>query len=559
MPERKPLRLLALSATIGDFNVATTWLSRGIFRGSHDKNEKNLEPELVIAPDDGKEIRYRIKGYRLSPSAAGEERKEGEESAESSFSYVADLVRLFPSTSLVFANSKRMLEHLTYTVQKFVAGKKTQDRYRVHHGSLSRSEREDTEDALKTKIGTVTFCSSTLELGIDVGNVERVGQFGAPWSVSALQQRLGRSGRKDGEPSVMVLFVVDKSEQTSILERIYPELLQAVAMSELLFQRWCESPDVHRPHYSTLVQQCLSVVAEKGGLPAARLYEILVKKGTFSGVSRGVFMEILHGLGAHDLLEQTREGDLVLGLAGERIVRRYDFYAAFTTPQEIDVVHQGHKIGSIFLALDMIPEGMILLAGRRWKIRLIDMEKNTMTVEPAKGGKAPPFGGETGPEIHSRVRRKMFDVLAGEEVPRYLDPEAAKMLEDARRAAKDALLLDSPLAREKKNLLWLPWESSAVHRTLFALGLLAGMEVQDQDVALEFLRTDENELKEAYSRFSSSPPSIEEIAAQFEGAAKGQEKYDRYLPKRLLIESFGKRYLELPGAMKAIEEISRCR
>jgi ATP-dependent Lhr-like helicase len=270
-----------------------------------------------------------------------------------------------------------------------------------------------------------------------------------------------------------------------------------------------------------------------------------------------VFAEILKGLGAHDLLEQTREWDLILGLTGERIVRRYDFYAVFTTPQEIDVIHQGRKIGSIFLALDMIPEGMILLAGQRWKIRLIDMEKNTMTVEPAKGGKAPPFGGETGPEIHSRVRRKMFDVLAGDEVPRYLDSEAAKMLEDARRAARDALLLDSPLVREKKNLLWLPWESSAVHRTLFALGLLAGMEVQDQGVALEFLRTDENELKEAYSRFPSSPPSIEEIVAQFESALKGQEKYDRYLPPKLLIESFGEKYLDLPGAMKAIEAISR--
>ncbi|MDR2180263.1 MAG: DEAD/DEAH box helicase [Synergistaceae bacterium] len=582
-------RILALSATIGDLEIAKAWL----------RPHAPRDVKVLTAPDE-KEILYRLKAYQgrgpwTQEEEQGrepwtqeekqarepwtqeerqehgpwtqEERQEGDESGlggealPSRSDYVSDLIRLFPSTALVFVNSKRMLEHLAYTVQRVVEAKKLPDRYRVHHGSLSKDEREDTEEALKTQEGVVTFCSSTLELGIDVGNVERVGQFGAPWSVSALRQRLGRSGRKDGEPSALVLFIVDKtageSEHTSVIDKIHLELLQTVAMSELLFERWCEPPALGLPHYSTLAQQCLSVIAEKGGVSAKRLYDILVGQGAFVAASHSAFTDILRSLGTHDLVEQTPEGALILGLAGERLVRRRDFYAAFAAPQEISVVHRGRKVGSIFLALDMIPEGLILLAGRRWKIMLIDLEKNEMTVEPAKGGKAPPFGGDSGPEIHSRVRRKMFEVLAGNDVPRYLDSGAANMLREARSAAREAGLLDSPFLRQKRDLLWLPWESSAVHRTLTALGLLAELEVEDRGIALEFKRTTPGELREAYAPFLENLPTVERIAAKFELALKGREKYDCYLPENLLLESFGKKYLDIQGALKVMKVMNK--
>ena len=95
--------------------------------------------------------------------------------------------------------------------------------FRVHHGSLSKGEREETEEALKSARPTATFCSSTLEMGIDVGNVKIVGQIGAPWSVSSLAQRLGRSGRKEGEPSIIRIYVEeDEPEQnTSLFHRFF--------------------------------------------------------------------------------------------------------------------------------------------------------------------------------------------------------------------------------------------------------------------------------------------------------------------------------------------------
>ncbi|MDR3231641.1 MAG: DEAD/DEAH box helicase [Synergistaceae bacterium] len=527
----RPMRRLGLSATLGDFEASKKWLN----------SRSPADVDVVFPEEETKEIFYRMKGYEVGT--------EGSRSP-----WVGDMIRLFPSTSLIFVNSKTMLEHLAYTIQRAVEKKKLPDRYRVHHGSLSRAEREDTEDALKTQNGIVTFCSSTLELGIDVGNVARVGQFGAPWSVSALRQRLGRSGRRDGESSAMVMFIADRAfgPDASVVRKIHPELLQAIAMSELMFERWSETPDVERPHYSTLAQQCLSVVAEKGGASAATLYDILVARGAFPDVSRAAFAELLKSLGAHDLLDQTGEGDLVMGMAGERIVRNYEFYSAFTAPKQITVVHRGHAIGSIFLALDMIPEGFILLAGKRWKIRVIDLEKGTIDVDPAEGGKAPPFGGDDGPEIHSRVRRKMFEVLTGNAAPAYLDDGTLKMLSDARRVAAEARMAESPLVEEKRNLLWFPWKSSAVHRTLHAMALIAGMEVEDRSIALEFKRTTPTELREAYLPFLETPPTAARIVEKFELAGRGKEKYDRFLPAEYLLQAFERQYLDVNGALEVV-------
>ncbi|MDR1732856.1 MAG: DEAD/DEAH box helicase [Synergistaceae bacterium] len=531
----RPMRRLGLSATIGDFEASKKWLWA----------RAPGEVEVLAPGGESKEILYRVKGYEIG--------FEGSQSP-----WVEDMERLFPSTSLIFVNSRTMLEHLTWTVQRYAKKKGLPDRYRVHHGSLSKIEREDTEDALKTREGIVTFCSATLELGIDVGNVTRVGQFGAPWSVSALRQRLGRSGRRDGESSALVMFIADKIPRgdVSFVRKIHPELLQAIAMSELMFDRWSEPPDVERLHCSTLVQQCLSVVAEKGGISAPALYDLLISRGAFR-LSKADFGELLRSLGTHDLLDQTGEGDLVLGLEGEKIVRNYDFYAAFTAPKQLAVVHQGRPVGSIFLALDMIPEGFILLAGKRWKIRAIDLERDVIDVDSAEDGKAPPFGGDEGPEIHSRVRQKMFELLTGGDVPVYLDDRAAQMLMNARQVAAEVRMERGrcSLLKEKRNLLWFPWESSAVHRTLYAMGLLAGMELEDRGIALEFKRTTPSELAEAYIPFLETPPEVERIVDIFELAGKGKEKYDRFVPAKFLLEAFERQYLDISGALRAVTQL----
>src|SRR5262249_16474107 len=139
----------------------------------------------------------------------------GERSAPVAVDLERDVFDAFSGkTALIFVNTKKDIEKIADYVRQESERRGVPNSFRVHHGSLSKGEREETEEALKSPKPTATFCSSTLEMGIDVGNVKLVGQVGAPWSVSSLTQRLGRSGRKEGESSILRMYIEeDEPEQ----------------------------------------------------------------------------------------------------------------------------------------------------------------------------------------------------------------------------------------------------------------------------------------------------------------------------------------------------------
>src|SRR6185295_1663136 len=124
-----------------------------------------------------------------------------------------DLIRNFAkSTNLVFVNSRRIAEELAVRVHDRVTKLKwPHDPFMVHHGSIAKELREEAETALKSGVPTTAICSSTLEMGIDIGSVRAIGQIDPPWSVASLVQRLGRSGRREGESSIMRLYVREQS------------------------------------------------------------------------------------------------------------------------------------------------------------------------------------------------------------------------------------------------------------------------------------------------------------------------------------------------------------
>ena len=266
---RLPVRLLALSATFGEadgLTAARRWLSLG------GQEEVHVVSEKV----GGKGFRYQVKGYLRKTRAEKHAEPDPEpdspvpapEVTEDDQQLAGDLFKIFQDkTSLVFANNKAQLEFYADLLTRHTERLGVRNPFRVHHGSLSKAEREETEAALRSRQSTVAFCSSTLEMGIDVGAIERVGQIGPPWSVASLTQRLGRSGRGENDLSEIRVFIQEDEPGvgTSVVDRLFPPLLQAVAMSELLLAGWSEPPPCHRLHASTLVQQILSVIAERGG------------------------------------------------------------------------------------------------------------------------------------------------------------------------------------------------------------------------------------------------------------------------------------------------------
>ena len=544
-------RIIGLSATLGDTEAAKHWLW-----------PRDVSDVALVRSADERTIKYRIKGYLRKETVTGESdpatfaENETPDETGDDWRLATDIISTFyHRSSLVFANSRATLEFYADLSRRLLEHKNLPNIFRIHHGSLSKAERESTETEMRESHSTTVFCSSTLELGIDVGHIESVGQIDPPWSVSALAQRLGRSGRSGTKPSEMVMFIEESQHASAheLTSRLYPGLLQSVAMTDLLLQKWCEPPAHRKMHLSTLIQQILSVIAERGGTSAATLFDVLVSRGSFNDVSPETFAAVLKGLGVHDLIEQLSEGDLVLGIKGEKIVRSLEFYAAFESAREMNVYFKSHLIGSVAAPPGIGGDQFLILAGRRWKIIAIYPEKQEILVEPAKGGRLPYFASKAGIDIHEKIRAGMSAVLRSDEHPAYLDQQAAVMLDEARAFAQQTGLSKHSLLEDGKDVWWFTWTGSRTHRTLLAIWRsLSKKTVHDADIALRFCETSVAEVRDVYTQFQSAPSEAKTLATVF--PVHGTEKYDAYLPSELQITQFAHNNLDIPSSLESIKK-----
>jgi ATP-dependent Lhr-like helicase len=540
-----PYRMVALSATLGNPTSSRRWL-------------RNHEPDRVIVIDDRlakKTVQFGILGYRRPESRKTRQEDSNADDATPPSRMTDDLYATFRnSKNLIFANSRADVEWYADQLNVQAESDLRPGKFLVHHGSLNRTIREQTEELMQGRVPYTTVCSSSLELGIDIGNVAAVGQIGCPWSVSSLVQRLGRSGREEGEPQCLRVYIVEDepSPGAHLCDRIYPELLQSIAAAELMMQRWVEPPAENTWDFSTLVQQILSVLAETGGIRADQLFDRLVRHGAFTNVDQGSFAKILRSIAGHDLIEQTSQGDLILGLEGERIVNHYDFYSAFATPSEYDVVHSGTTLGS--LPLRYLPDigDHLIFAARRWQVTEIDHRRGQLSVVPGRGRKKPKFQGSAG-EIHARVRETMRDVLMGDKEIPYLSTEGKEMLADARKSASETGLQRSNLVSlPGPATLWFTWTSTQIHRTLELMARMAGLSTIDFGVALE-LKCSPDQLTHAMAKILEMPPTAVSLANLIE--PKSRRKYDGYLDDEILVASLAAESIDVASAAEIVGRI----
>ena len=546
------LRLVGLSATVGSIDAAKAWI-------------RPSEPACVAVIRDEEAaltVRYIIKGYRQQPSRGLPGAFANHEAISTDHRMAEDIFRAFHGkTGLVFAGTRSNAEQFGDMVKRLARCRGMPDRFRVHHGSLSKAERETTEDALRNREGTTTFCTSTLELGIDVGNVSEVGHLGAPWSVNALLQRLGRSGRKEGQPCVMRQFIrVDEpGPSTPLRDRLAPTLIRAIALTELMRQHWCEPPDEALLYLSPLVQQIVSVIVERGGAMVPDLFETLVIRGSFGHVDPDLFQAVIDDMRQADLLERSPEDCLILGQAGERLARSMDIYAVFSTPQEYVVRHGGNTIGSINPDREFA-EGTsryVILAGRRWGIVHVNHRRKEIAVTPSDGGRVPEFLPKGCPILHRRVCEMMRDVLRSDEAYPYLDATALAILASARTDFREAGLAEKSFLADGCNTIWFPWMGSRIHQTLAALvGHLLGRETGNNDLEVFFPGLPVEEVQAALLRILDAGGDLDARALVAE--PRGLEKFEVYLSDALKRRACAARELDLAGALEVIRaELAR--
>lgn len=540
-------RIVGLSATIGDIAIAQKYVDVD-------------RPQLVHIIQDNsgdKELKYRMHAYlcEVADDNEKEEEEDGDDAVVAVMRAIAtDLVEHCRSHSnLVFANRKSDIEIYADFGNEMCRRQRLQEFFLVHHGSLAKDVREDTEAEMKSARTRTTICSSTLEMGIDIGSVKMVGQIGAPWSVASLKQRLGRSGRKDGEPRILRMYIECEAPtpRSDLLNRLHLELVQAIAISELMLEGWVEPPRPAACDLSTLIQQCISVIAETGGLQASAMYDRLCAKGAFRSIEAALFAALLRSLGANDVVEQTPQGDLILGLHGEKIRAGRDFYAAFQSSVEFSVIHGDRLIGS--LPMTSVPgvDHHLLLAGRRWKVVEVDPERAEILVQPARGRSAPRFDGSGG-DIHPRIRRRMREVLSSTATYAYLNPLGGTLLDQARKTAREAGILNESLhSIAAGTTLWFTWTGSHIQTTLVAMLASRKIDATDRTIAIE-VALPASELEEALSELADQPPDALTVASNV--LPKERRKYDYLLTEELQNLSLSRDVVDVTGAIAVCRE-----
>ncbi len=542
----RPVPRVGLSATLGDMNSAREFLRQGF-------PEK---VELIEAREGGQELQVLIRGV-TEPTVAPDLEDAAEETPDllAKAGIVADLFKcLRGSNNLVFPNSRTSVEFFADRLRRSCEEAHVPNEFWPHHGNLSKEIREQTEAALKQKERPATaICTSTLELGIDIGSVKSVVQIGPPPSVASLRQRLGRSGRRKGEPAILRGYAIERqiSAQSGLSDQLRESLVQSVAMVRLLTRGWFEPIGTSGLHASTLVQQTLSLITQFGGLHAKQLWDMLCAQGAFRNVPQDLFGSLLRGLGAKEIIFQDPTGLILLAPKGERLAEHYSFYAAFSSQEEFRIESDGRTLGSMPVTRPLAPGSFIIFGGRRWQVVSVSQEELLIVVRPGAAGALPSFEGSSGAQIHGRVREEMREILRGPDAIKFLDRSGQQLLEEARKNYHYLQLDRTPIRQAGNMVQLLFWQGDRVHDTIALMLQFSELESLNHGIFVEVKGATVSEVTDTMDAMvNGRTVDALDIASKVE--TKFRQKWDSLLPDDVLNADFSASTLDVEGAIAAM-------
>ncbi|HUN37369.1 MAG TPA: DEAD/DEAH box helicase, partial [Trebonia sp.] len=396
----RPLQRIGLSATVGNPDDLLHWL-QGSSVGVTPATVVNPLPPTPANAPPGLDIQLDYVG-----------------SVANAAKVIAALHR--GEKRLVFADSKRLVEMLGAELRA-----RDVTTYLVH-ASLSLEERRRSEEAFAAGRDCVIVSTSALELGIDVGDLDRVIQVNSPLTVAAFLQRLGRSGRREGTVRNMLFLALDEDQ-----------FLLAAGLLLAWSQGFVEAVAAPRDPRHILAQQLLALCLQEGQV-GEKLWPEWLPLPALLGDSATAVAEHLASEG---YLERDN-GMLFIGPLAERRFGLRHFMglmAVFTAPPEFTVLHGREEIGRVdpVLLVDRV-EGprLLLLAGRSWHVTWTDWKRRRCFVEPfaGGGGRARWLSAGTG-GLSFEIARAMRDILLGRDAPVTLTRRANGILAGLRSDA----------------------------------------------------------------------------------------------------------------------------
>lgn len=537
-------RRIGLSATLNDYGHAMSFLASG---------------------SDRKAVAVGIQAHRRTVSLCVESfvLSGGEEQAETVLrqynNFLYDNCR--NKKCLIFTNSRSGAEKVISDMKLLAGERREPDVFRVHHGSVSAAVRSETEAALKDGQGpAVAAATLTLELGIDIGDLDSTIQLGAPYTCSSFIQRLGRSGRKTGKSQMMFVDLFQETNCT-VFDMLPWALLRTIAIIQLyLEERWVEPFELKKKPFSLLAHQTLSVLAAAGELSPAELAKQVLSMPAFvNTVTQEEYRELLRYMLMKDLLQRMECGGMILGLMGERYANHYSFYAVFQDEQAYHVHSPEGEIGT----LDTCPaQGeLFVLAGRTWKVCAVDEAGKVIYVQVEKNRRIPSWSGHGG-HTHRKVVQRMRQVLSEETLYPYLLPGAEKLLKRARIHAEETGILAGDIIPCGQHSFFLnPWAGTKELRTirnLLSCGLKNDLKIHNISGNRQYLRVTSD------LNVSEFVKTVQQIEVDFHdpdfilpvSQTPRVDKYDHMVPDFLLRRAFLYNEMDFPGALDILKHLS---
>ncbi len=509
--------IVGLSATIGDYNEAKK------FTG----DELNTK---VLLDRTTKEINTVFRFFR-------------NKNEDLPLELLKDLyIETKDNKVLIFPNSRGRAEEVAVKLKKISDRVKGHPNYFSHHSSVDREVREYVEYFAKNnkRHNFCISCTSTLELGIDIGSVDEVVQIDTTHSIASLIQRVGRSGRKDGESSNLFLYATTEWS-----------LLQSIACWLLYKEGFIEPPEKSDKPYDILVHQALSITKGHSGILLTELIKQLKENSAFTSIEELEIEEILLHLIKIDFLEKL-QNEVIIGVDGEKVVNSREFYSVFKTEENFKVVNAGNSIGEIPFSPQIIEDENILLSAKIWKIKFVDHKAKKIEVIPAKDGKKPMFSGG-GAVVHQKIREMMFEILYSKEEYDFLDEPSFDEIEIMRKdfAVFNIKNMQSerPLLTAEKHLQLFTFTGTRINRTIQLLLNIAEIKNKLDESSSSFdIEVPKQEMISKWNYLSYPLLEIDShISTLLETnpALLDFSKWGIYLPKRYKIKLLKNRYFDI--------------
>lgn len=579
-------RRIGLSATIGDPELAGQFLAAGSkrktiipqFNGGKEVWRLSMEHFYNSFPQAGDFDE--VDPLKADPSktsangpAAGEDDKDpNKKPATSAIEEPTDTAPkaadpgigyIFEHTKgrkcLVFTNSREECETVCQSLRQYCEVNNEPDRFLIHHGNLSASYRESAEEDMKDDDSRKSVCATaTLELGIDIGRLERAFQIDAPFTVSGFLQRMGRTGRRGDPEEMWFVMREEHPEARAMLPVMIPwYLIQGIAIVQLYIEeRFVEPPRTGKLPYSLLYHQTMSTLASSGEMTPGELASRVLTLSPFSGISQDDYRILLKHLVEIDHINMTENGGLIVGLTGERVVNNYRFYAVFQDDVEYAVRSGSEDVGTI---VKPPPVGdKIAIAGRVWLVDEVDHKRREVYCTPVKGN-IPAYFGDVPGDIHTKILERMHGILSEDSEYPYLMKHGVARLDDARLTFRRSGMPSHPLIHLGGKMWALfPWVGTyaflAMERFLkLKCAVKLGLKGLDSARPYYMQFTMQVEEKDFFRIVKEeAQKDFDPLDLVYPGENPVFEKYDEYVPEELVRKGFAYGVLDIEGMKQRI-------